>query len=99
MTPNISSANEDAIEEPPIVTERTPLLRNDIDASIKHAENASTSTSEGGVTPAPAPITVSANLRIVLPALMVCAFLAAFDVTVVAAIYPIMHLSYTTFVH
>jgi hypothetical protein len=31
-----------------------------------------------------------ANLKIVLPALMVCAFLAAFDVTVVAAIYPIM---------
>jgi hypothetical protein len=30
------------------------------------------------------------NLRVILPALMVCAFLAAFDVTVVAAIYPIM---------
>jgi hypothetical protein len=35
----------------------------------------------------------SANLRVILPALMVCAFLAAFDVTVVAAIYPIMLLS------
>jgi hypothetical protein len=34
--------------------------------------------------------TSGANLKIVLPALMVCAFLAAFDVTVVAAIYPIM---------
>lgn len=34
-----------------------------------------------------------ADLRIVLPALMVCAFLAAFDVTVVAAIYPIMYIS------
>jgi len=32
-----------------------------------------------------------AELRIILPALMVCAFLAAFDVTVVAAIYPIMY--------
>ena len=32
----------------------------------------------------------SPSLRIILPALMVCAFLAAFDVTVVAAIYPIM---------
>lgn len=30
------------------------------------------------------------DLRVILPALMVCAFLAAFDVTVVAAIYPIM---------
>jgi MFS family permease len=30
------------------------------------------------------------SLRVILPALMVCAFLAAFDVTVVAAIYPIM---------
>ena len=32
----------------------------------------------------------SADLRVILPALMVCAFLAAFDITVVAAIYPIM---------
>ena len=32
----------------------------------------------------------SPSLRIILPALMVCAFLAAFDLTVVAAIYPIM---------
>jgi hypothetical protein len=31
------------------------------------------------------------NLKVVLPALMMCAFLAAFDVTVVAAIYPIMY--------
>lgn len=30
------------------------------------------------------------SLKLVLPALMLCAFLAAFDVTVVAAIYPIM---------
>jgi len=30
------------------------------------------------------------SMRIILPALMVCAFLAAFDLTVVAAIYPIM---------
>lgn len=33
-----------------------------------------------------------ANLKVILPALMVCAFLAAFDVTVVAAIYPIMYI-------
>jgi hypothetical protein len=33
-------------------------------------------------------------LRVILPALMVCAFLAAFDVTVVAAIYPIMFFPY-----
>jgi hypothetical protein len=31
-----------------------------------------------------------ADLRVILPALMACAFLAAFDITVVAAIYPIM---------
>jgi len=37
--------------------------------------------------------TASADLRIILPALMVFAFLAAFDVTVVAAIYPIMYSS------
>jgi hypothetical protein len=34
------------------------------------------------------------NLKIILPCLMVCAFLAAFDVTVVAAIYSIMSLIY-----
>lgn len=34
--------------------------------------------------------TSEADLRVILPALMVCAFLAAFDLTVVAAIYPIM---------
>jgi hypothetical protein len=38
-------------------------------------------------------LTPEANLRVILPALMVCAFLAAFDVTVVAAIYPIMYTS------
>jgi hypothetical protein len=32
-----------------------------------------------------------ANLRVILPALMICAFLAAFDLTVLAAIYPIMY--------
>ena len=31
-----------------------------------------------------------ADLGLILPVLMVCAFLAAFDITVVAAIYPIM---------
>ena len=36
-------------------------------------------------------LTPDVNLRIILPALMVCAFLAAFDMTVVAAIYPIMY--------
>jgi MFS family permease len=35
--------------------------------------------------------TAPSKLRVILPALMVCAFLAAFDVTVVAAIYPIMY--------
>ena len=34
--------------------------------------------------------TTEADLRVILPALMVSVFLAAFDVTVVAAIYPIM---------
>lgn len=34
--------------------------------------------------------TGTTNLKVILPALMVCAFLAAFDITVVAAIYPIM---------
>lgn len=38
-------------------------------------------------------LTPDVNLRVILPALMVCAFLAAFDVTVVAAIYPIMSTS------
>jgi hypothetical protein len=32
-----------------------------------------------------------ADVRIILPVLMFCAFLAAFDVTLVAAIYPIMY--------
>jgi hypothetical protein len=36
------------------------------------------------------------NLTLILPALMLCAFLAAFDVTVVAAIYPIMYTPYKT---
>jgi hypothetical protein len=35
-----------------------------------------------------------ADLRIVLPAIMTCAFLAAFDVTVVAAIYSVMCVPY-----
>ena len=30
------------------------------------------------------------SVRVILPVLMVCAFLAAFDVTLVAAIYPVM---------
>ena len=32
------------------------------------------------------------NLKIILPCLMLCVFLAAFDVTVVAAIYSVMSL-------
>jgi hypothetical protein len=34
------------------------------------------------------------NLKIVLPCLMVCAFLAAFDITVIASIYSIMSLNH-----
>jgi hypothetical protein len=34
----------------------------------------------------------AANLRIILPAVMMCAFLAAFDVTVVAAVYSVMYI-------
>jgi hypothetical protein len=38
----------------------------------------------------PTTLTTPPSLKLILPALMLCAFLAAFDVTVVAAIYPIM---------
>ena len=45
----------------------------------------------GAYTSADDSISISeADLRVILPVLMVCAFLAAFDLTVVAAIYPIM---------
>jgi hypothetical protein len=60
------------------VSERQPLLG----PPRKDSDDLST------ITPA---ASSGANLKIVLPALMVCAFLAAFDVTVVAAIYPIMY--------
>lgn len=45
---------------------------------------------EGDSTKSPLSPSPEADIRIILPALMLCAFLAAFDVTVVAAIYPIM---------
>lgn len=61
-------------------TERQPLLS----ASPK------LSPQENGPVPAASSRT---DLRLILPTLMVCAFLAAFDVTVVAAIYSIMLLS------
>jgi len=61
-------------------SERTPLLAD----PRKLANGSTNDLSE------PA----KAELRIVLPALMMCAFLAAFDVTVVAAIYPIMSFTY-----
>jgi hypothetical protein len=64
------------IVETDSATEQTPLLNGP-----KPSDDVSSSAAE------PA----GANLRIVLPPLMICAFLAAFDVTVVAAIYPIMY--------
>lgn len=41
-------------------------------------------------TAAPNKQSAEANFKLTFSALMVCSFLAAFDVTVVAAIYPIM---------
>jgi hypothetical protein len=72
--PHIETADE--IEDPR-ASEETPLLPGD---PRKGANGTSSPDSEPPKT----------DLRIILPALMVCAFLAAFDVTVVAAIYPIM---------
>jgi hypothetical protein len=65
------------------VSERQPLLG----PPRKDSDDLST------ITPAESS---GANLKVILPALMVCAFLAAFDVTVVAAIYPIMYLLQTS---
>jgi hypothetical protein len=59
--------------------ERQPLLSG----AVKVVANGGPSPPDSGKPDSP-------SLRIILPALMVCAFLAAFDVTVVAAIYPIM---------
>jgi hypothetical protein len=69
-------ANGAAASEP---EERQPLLPD----IAKIVANGGQSPPESGKPDTP-------SLRIILPALMVCAFLAAFDVTVVAAIYPIM---------
>jgi len=60
--------------------ERQPLLSG----AAKVVANGSQSPPDSGK-PEDSP-----SLRIILPALMMCAFLAAFDVTVVAATYPIM---------
>jgi len=60
------------------VDERQPLL------SVARKHPAAVTSAEDSIS---AP---DADLRVILPALMVCAFLAAFDTTVVAAIYPIM---------
>jgi hypothetical protein len=61
------------------IDERRPLL-NDVAIPPKLPNEPAKVASSG------------TSLKLVLPALMLCAFLAAFDVTVVAAIYPIMYL-------
>lgn len=66
-------------ENETLVDERQPLLNSPKLRTTDHSLNDNT-----------IPSSDTADLRVVLPTLMVCAFLAAFDVTVLAAIYPIM---------